>query len=110
MLIGQQEVGFGGRIDLLAIAPDASLVLIELKHDRTPGDVVAQAIDYASWVERLRAEDIAAIYDRFSGGGSLASAFEERFGQELDETALNTTHQIVVVAASLDDSTERMVA
>ena len=37
MLIGRQEhTGYGGRIDLLAIAPDASLVLIELKRDRTP--------------------------------------------------------------------------
>lgn len=53
MLIGRQEsTGLGGRIDLLAIAPDASLVLIELKRDRTPRDVVAQALDYASWVEK----------------------------------------------------------
>ena len=43
----------GGRIDLLAIAPDASLVLIDLKRDRTPREVVAQALDYASWVEQL---------------------------------------------------------
>jgi RecB family endonuclease NucS len=35
MLIGRQEdTGFGGRIDLLAIAPDGSLILIELKRDR----------------------------------------------------------------------------
>src|SRR5271157_3225996 len=51
MLIGRQEdTGYGGRIDLLAIAPDGSLVLIELKRDRTPREVVAQALDYASWV------------------------------------------------------------
>ena len=51
MLIGRQEVtSHGGRIDLLAIAPDGSLVLIELKRDRTPREIVAQALDYASWV------------------------------------------------------------
>ena len=34
MLIGRQEhTGLGGRIDLLAIAPDASLVLIELNRN-----------------------------------------------------------------------------
>ena len=49
MLIGRQEhTGLGGRIDLLAIAPDASLVLIELKRNRTPREIVAQALDYAS--------------------------------------------------------------
>ena len=37
MLIGRQvRTGFGGIIDLLAIAPDGSLVLIELKRDKTP--------------------------------------------------------------------------
>jgi RecB family endonuclease NucS len=46
MIIGQQEdTGFGGRIDLLAIAPDSSLILIELKRGRSPREVVAQAID-----------------------------------------------------------------
>jgi RecB family endonuclease NucS len=63
MLIGRQEsTGFGGRIDLLAIAPDGGLVLIELKRERTPREVVAQALDYASWVENLESDDIAAIY------------------------------------------------
>lgn len=56
MLIGRQEdTGLGGRIDLLAIAPDGSLVLIELKRDRTPREVVAQALDYAGWVEKTPA-------------------------------------------------------
>ena len=49
MLIGRQiDTGFGGRLDLLAIAPDGALVLIELKRDRPPRDVNAQAIDYAT--------------------------------------------------------------
>jgi hypothetical protein len=111
MLIGRQEdTGYGGRIDLLAIAPDGSLVLIELKRDRTPREVVAQALDYASWVEKLRAEDIAAIYGRFAPSRSLAQDFRQRFGEDLDEETLNQSHQIVIVAAALDDSTERIVA
>src|SRR3954470_13415349 len=71
MFIGQQEhTGQGGRIDLLAIAPDASLVLIELKRNRTPREIVAQAIDYASWVEQLTADKIVQIYQRLSKGGN----------------------------------------
>jgi hypothetical protein len=111
MLIGRQEdTGLGGRIDLLAVAPDGSLVLIELKRDRTPREVVAQALDYAGWVEKLRAEDIAAIYNRFAPGRGLAQDFRQCFGQDLDEETLNQNHQIIIVAASLDDSTERIVA
>lgn len=111
MLIGRQEhTGFGGRIDLLAIAPDASLVLIELKRDRTPREVVAQALDYAAWVDTLTADRIAQIYARYSKGGELAQAFKARFGEALDEESLNSSHQIILVAASLDESTERIIA
>jgi len=110
MLIGRQEdTGRGGRIDLLAISPDGSLTLVELKRDRTPREVVAQALDYASWVENLETDEIVAIYGRFKPGGSLAAAFRERFGADLDEEALNASHQVIVVAAALDDSTERIV-
>ena len=111
MLIGRQEAtGFGGRIDLLALAPDGSLVLIELKRERTPREVVAQALDYAGWVERLQAEDIARIYERFAPENSLDKDFRAKFRTDLDEAELNQSHQIVIVASSLDDSTERIVA
>jgi hypothetical protein len=111
MFIGRQEdTGYGGRIDLLAIAPDASLVLVELKRDRTAREAVAQALDYASWVEKLRSEEIAAIFGRFAPSRSLAADFRQRFGQPLDESVLNQSHQIVLVAASLDAGTERIAA
>lgn len=110
MLIGRQEdTGYGGRIDLMAIAPDGSIVLIELKRDRTPREVVAQALDYAGWVDELESEDIAAIYGRFKPGRDLAQDFRARFAQELDEETLNESHQIIIVAGSLDDSSERIV-
>lgn len=110
MLIGRQErTSFGGIIDLLAIAPDGSLVLIELKRDKTPREIVAQSLDYASWVENLTGERIAQIYERFRPGQSLSDAFRDFFGAELDEDSLNQSHQIVIVASELDDSTERII-
>jgi hypothetical protein len=110
MLIGRQEITpFGGRIDLLAIAPDASLVLIELKRDKTPREIVAQALDYASWIESLTADKIAQIYLRYSKGGNLNEGFRQRFGAALDEETLNDSHQIILVASELDDSTERIL-
>ncbi|MEI7232295.1 nuclease [Pectobacterium carotovorum] len=110
MIIGHQENTLDkGRIDLLAIAPDASLILIELKRDRTPREVVAQALDYASWVDDLTAERLSQIYEKFSGGGNLGEAFKRRFNSELEEESLNQSHQIIIVAAELDPSTERIV-
>jgi RecB family endonuclease NucS len=53
LLIGRQiRTGQGGIIDLLAVDETGKLVLIELKKDLTPREVVAQCLDYASWVER----------------------------------------------------------
>ena len=110
MLIGrQQDTGFGGRIDLLAIAPDGALILIELKRNKTPREVVAQAIDYATFIEGLESDRIAKIYNDFAPGRNLAADFRARFGQPLDEDTLNDSHQIVVVAAAIDASTTRIV-
>ena len=80
LLIGRQ-VGtpFGGGINLLATAPNGSLVLIELKRGRTPREVVAQALDYASWVKQLEVAEIAAVYRRFKGNRDLERDFRERF-------------------------------
>ena len=110
MLIGRQEhTGLGGIIDLLALAPDGSLILIELKRNKTPREVVAQSLDYASWVENLQSDEIVEIYERFSSGHDLSNDFSSKFNQILDEDQLNQSHQIIIVAAELDTSTERIV-
>src|SRR3546814_17665810 len=109
MLIGSQEhTGFGDRIDLLAIAPDASLVLIELKRDPPPREVVAQALDYAAWVEQLTADRIVKIYRRFAGDGDPAAAFMARVGQEIYAHALTNTTQICPVTGSCIERTTRI--
>lgn len=93
----------------MALAPDGTLILIELKRGKTPREVVAQAIDYASWLQNLESVDLSRIFSRFSGGKSLADEFNFRFGSPLDESVLNESHQIVIVATSLDPSSERIV-
>ena len=110
LLIGRQVVTkYKKEIDLLAIAPDSSLVIIELKKSKTPRDVVAQAIDYASWVEHLKADEISSIYENYSKGKNLKEAFENKFHVELEEENLNQSHQMVIVASELDDATERII-
>lgn len=110
LLIGRQvRTTHGGFIDLLALNQDSQLIVIELKRNQTPREVVAQALDYASWVQNLASDEIAAIYDNYSGGGSLNEAFQQRFRLVLDEEQLNGSHQIVIVASTLDPSTERIV-
>lgn len=110
-VIGRQvHTAHAGIIDLLALAPDGSIVVIELKRDMTPRDVVAQGLDYASWVSALEADDIVDTYNKFAPGPSLAEDFKARFHALLDEEAINTPHQIVIVASRPDASSERIVS
>lgn len=108
LLIGRQ-VGtfFGGRIDLLGIDSEGNLVILELKKDKTPRDVVAQALDYASWVKDLNYKQIEAIAGKYLKR-SLVEEFSERFQVDFPEE-INKNHSIVIVASELDPSSERIV-
>src|SRR5580704_2533750 len=54
LIFGRQvQTRFGGRIDLLAIDVEGNVVIIELKRDKTPREIVAQVLDYAAWVNDL---------------------------------------------------------
>lgn len=108
LVIGRQVVtAFGGRIDLLGIDADGNLVIVELKRDRTPRDIIAQVLDYASWVSALTTREVHEIAKNFLGR-RLDIAFRERFEGALPQ-ALNETHTMVIVASAFDASSERIV-
>jgi hypothetical protein len=108
LLIGRQvTTEFGGRIDLLGIDHQADLVIIELKRAKTPREIVAQVLEYASWVRRLSAEEIHTISSEYLNR-SLAVAFSERFDTALPEN-INKNHSMVIVASSLDEASERII-
>lgn len=117
LLIGRQvSTSYGKYIDLLAMDADGKLVVIELKRDRTPREVVAQLLDYGSCVRQLEDEDIAGIFESFRRkyhpnhpSISLDEAFCERFSVAQMPENLNEGHELVIVAGELDDSTERIV-
>jgi hypothetical protein len=86
---------------------EANLVIIELKRDRTAREVVAQTLDYASWVKSLSYQEIDAIAHDFLGK-DLKEAFAVRFGFPIPET-VNSSHSMVILASELDDTSERIV-
>lgn len=109
MIIGQQVLtAYGKSIDLLAIDSEGHLVILELKRDKTPRDVVAQTLDYATWVQGLTYEDIVNIYAKYDTTKDFETAFEGSFGVPPPET-LNEDHRLIIVAAELDTSSERIV-
>ncbi len=108
LFIGRQiATDYGGRIDLLGIDQQADLVIIELKRDKTPRDVVAQVLDYASWVKDLTYKEVNAIASKHLGQ-SLSEAYRAYFDEVLPDK-VNTNHRMVIVASELDDSSERIV-
>lgn len=109
MVIGRQvPTSFGKYIDLLAIDSEGHLAIIELKRDRTPRDVVAQTLDYASWVQGLAYDEIKKIYSQYETTVEFEVAFEEKFGGALPDS-INEEHRLLIVASELDNSTERIV-
>ena len=109
MVIGKQIRRYGVALDLLAIDREGNLVIVELKRDKTPRDVVAQAVDYASWVQGFGLEDVEQYYAQNHKEGELfAEAFERAFGDSPPEV-VNERQRMYIVASSLDAATQRII-
>lgn len=111
LIIGREVEAVAGRIDLLAITSSGGLRVIELKRDRTPREVVAQVLDYASWVSRLTTPDVHRIAASYASQRKLPR-FAERFHDAFDRPIpdpLNVDHGMILVAGSLDPSSQRII-
>ena len=112
MVIGRQvRTSSGGFIDLLCMNGDGDLVIVELKRDKTPREITAQALDYASWVQDLSAQEVEEIAAVYLKGKPLEEVFEATFRDKEKKypEAINGQHSIKIVASQVDDSTERII-
>jgi len=77
LVIGRQvATDFGGIIDLLCLEPNGDVVILELKPAKTPREITAQALDYASWVAELPPERIIEMANAYlRTNGPIESAF-----------------------------------
>ena len=106
LLLGRQvTTPFGGRIDLLAINEEAELIIIELKREKTPRDIIAQVLDYASWEQTLGMNELEEISIKYRQE-SLSSLYSSHFNTSLPAD-VNTAHGMVIVASDLDEASER---
>lgn len=116
LVIGREvQTTWGKRIDILAIDSAGSLVVVELKRDKTPREVVAQVLEYGGWVRALDNAEIAEIFAKYlkqyqpaNVQQSLDDAFKAKFRVEIPDE-LNASHRLLIVAAELDEATERIV-
>lgn len=103
----QREIPGVGRLDLLCIDKTGKLTVVELKRDRSPREAVAQALDYASWLNDADPEEILDHTKEYLGR-ELPEAFEEHFHAEMPDI-LPQNHRLLIVASRLDSSAERIV-
>lgn len=111
LVIGRQvKTAYGGYIDLLCLDRSGDTVIVELKRDKTPREITAQTLDYASWVQELSHETVTSLANTYLGrrGTDLPQAFRARFGLELPEI-LNESHSMLILSSSIDPSSERII-
>jgi hypothetical protein len=101
LIIGRQVItNLGSIIDLLGIDREGNTVVIELKRNRTPRDTLAQALEYASFVEELEVDQLEAIFQRYvnDDGINLATYHNSYFDILTDEAvSFNKDQRMVLV-------------
>jgi hypothetical protein len=108
LIVGRQvPTTYGGLIDVLGVDEDARVHVLELKRDRTPRGVVAQALDYGSWAQDVALEDISERYAE-AYDEPFDEAFANRFGKPLPDV-FNPDQQLTIVASELDPASDRIV-
>ena len=111
-VIGSQVVtAYNKKIDILAVNSIGEVVIIELKRDKTYREIVAQALDYATWVKDLNYDELNSIFGRYgkSEYKDLAEFFSSKFGKFSEEIDFNSDHKMLIVGSEIDDSTVRII-
>lgn len=119
----QPRTTFDKYLDLLAIDETGATVIIELKRGETPRDVVAQALEYAAWVDNLSidqlneiARDYASKHDIKADG--LADLYRGTFVGEVAESddsgtqlteriTFNNRQRLVIVGEKIANEVEQ---
>lgn len=86
----QPQTAFGKYPDLLAIDQTGACVIIELKRGETPRDVVAQALEYAAWVDSLTQDDLNDLARTYAANHNLeATSIEDLYRRAFVEGGAN---------------------
>ena len=101
LIIGRQVLtNLGGYIDLVGLDREGNVIVLELKRDRIPRDTIAQALEYASFIERLDTTQMETILRSYLNDDSLNLAEYHRKYFELgpdDAVAFNKEQRLVIV-------------
>jgi len=109
LIIGEQVQTKSGPADFLGIDKSGNIVIIELKRDKLPREVLAQAFDYASDIaswDKNKLSEVCTKYIEQSLEDYLNENFEEI---DLEDLTINQTQRILLVGFSVEESLQRMI-
>ena len=109
-LVGRQLPAANGALDLLGVDPEGRLVVFELKREKLRRDAVAQAVDYASWLEALDDARLGKLVAEKSGQREIDKIgdFESWYGQRWESMDSLRPVRIVLVGLGADEPAKRM--
>lgn len=109
LIIGEQVPIKSGTMDFLGIDKSGNLIIIELKRDKLPREVLSQAIDYASDVALWDLDKISEVCTKYTGSG-LEDYLNEKFEDiDLEDLLINKTQRILLVGFLIEESLQRMI-
>lgn len=114
--IGRQvSTSYGNIADLIGLDSQGSGVVVELKRGTTPRDIVAQVLEYTTWLSRLDENDInelAMKYWRTRGTNyaSLDEAFINVFDIEANDIPyINLSQKTVIIGQEISPEVKDVV-
>lgn len=109
LIIGEQVYTKSGPLDFLGIDRNGNTVIVELKRDKLPREVLAQAIDYASDISTYDVDKLSEICNTYTGN-SLEDHLSDNFEDiDLDDLVINKAQRLLLVGFAIDESLNRMV-
>ena len=111
-VIGNQVITtYNKKIDILAVNQIGEIIIIELKRDKTYREIVAQTLDYATWVKDLSYDELNSIFNKHSNTeyNDLGEYFTSKFEKDSEEIDFNSDHKMLIVGSEIDESTVRII-
>ncbi|OQP54327.1 hypothetical protein A4H97_22860 [Niastella yeongjuensis] len=108
-IFGEQVQTKSGPLDFIGIDAYGNIVIIELKRDKLPREVLAQAIDYASDIASYSTDQLNEIclkYTEKTIGDFLAESFPDT---NWEEVGINQEQRLLLVGFAIDEPLHRMI-
>jgi len=109
LIVGEQVYTKSGVLDFLGLDNSGNTVIVELKRDKLPREVLTQAIDYASDVATWDVDKLSEVCMNHNGQALYDYLSENLMGVELDELVINQAQRLLLVGFSIEESLNRMI-